>query len=305
MRDNHIDIKLSIPNELAGKRLDQALSQLLADYSRARIQEWIHEGSVLIDGKEWKPKDKVKGDEQVIIDVALEPEGEWLPQDIPVDVIYEDEDIIVVNKPVGLVVHPGAGVPDGTLVNALLYYDINLQKLPRAGIVHRLDKDTSGLLVIARSIRAHTSLIEQLQSKSMQREYDAIANGKIMSDGTVEASIGRNPKNRLKMAVVNGGKPAVTHYKVKEKFEKYTYVHCQLETGRTHQIRVHMAHIGHPLLGDATYGIKSDKLKQKLRRQALHAAQLTLVHPGTGVTMTFKAPLPEDIQAILELLRND
>ncbi len=305
MRDNNIAIKLSIPDEKAGMRLDQALSQLLSDYSRARIQQWIHDGNVLLDGKTCKPRDKVSGSEEVSIDVELEPEGQWLPQDIPLEIIYEDEDIIVVNKPIGLIVHPGAGVPDGTLVNALLHYDINLQKLPRAGIVHRLDKDTSGLLVIARSIRAHTSLIDQLQTKTMQREYAAIVNGELSSGGTVDASIGRHPKNRLKMAVVNGGKTAVTHYRIKEQFTKYTYVHCQLETGRTHQIRVHMAHIGHALLGDAVYGTKSDKLKQKLRRQALHAARLTLKHPGTGKAMTFESPLPKDIEEILELLRND
>jgi 23S rRNA pseudouridine1911/1915/1917 synthase len=305
MRDNNIDIKLSIPPEAAGKRLDQALSQLLPDYSRARIQDWILQGNVLLDGSKCRPKDKVKGNEQVEIQLELQPEGEWLPQDIPIDVVYADDDIIVVNKPIGLVVHPGAGVPDGTLVNALLHYDKNLEKLPRAGIVHRLDKDTSGLLVVARSIKAHTSLIGQLQTKSMQREYDAIVNGEMISGGTVNANIGRNPKNRLKMAVVEGGKPAVTHYRVKEKFAKYTYIHCQLETGRTHQIRVHMAHIGHPLLGDALYGIRGDSLKQKLRRQALHAVRLTLKHPANGEEMTFEAPLPKDMQEILEILRHD
>ncbi len=302
MPDNKLDFKLEIPADLAGKRLDQALSQLLPQYSRARIQQWVQDQSVIVNGVTIKSKDKVNAGDKVEIAVTLTPEGEWLPQDIPLNIIYEDADIIVVNKPAGLVVHPGAGVPDGTLVNALLHYDKTLANVPRAGIVHRLDKDTSGLLVVARSLTAHPHLVEQLQTRTMRREYDCIVNGTLISGGKVDAPVGRHPSNRLKMAVVPNGKPAVTHYRIKRKFEKYTYIHCQLETGRTHQIRVHMAHINHAILGDLLYGPKSYPLQDKIKRQALHAIQLTLQHPRTHETMTFHSELPDDIQHILTCL---
>lgn len=303
MTDNHIKIELIIPSELAGNRIDVAVAQLLPEYSRARIQGWVTEHQLLVNGKAVKPKDKVSGGEKVTIACQLEDEGDWQAQEMPLHVLYQDEDVIVIDKPVGLVVHPGAGIKDGTLVNALLYHYPELAKLPRAGVVHRLDKDTSGVMVVARSIRAHTQLVQALSQRKVKRIYRAIVRGDMALGGKVDAPIGRDPKNRIKMAVVDTGKPAITHYTVLEHLGKYTYIECRLETGRTHQIRVHMAHIGHPLLGDQTYGPhQQDPTLKFFKRQALHAIELSFVHPGHGEVLTLTSALPEDFTTVLTLL---
>lgn len=303
MADNTIHIQLIIPDDLRGTRVDLAVSSLLPDYSRARIQDWISNQELLVNQKSVKAKDKVFGGETIDIHCELEDEGDWKAEDIPLHVIYEDKDLIVIDKPVGLVVHPGAGVKHGTLVNALLYHYPELAKLPRAGVVHRLDKDTSGLMVVARSIKAHTHLVKALSERIVKRTYRAIVQGDMLSGGKVDAPIGRDPNNRVKMAVVQTGKPAVTHYSVLERFGKYTYIECRLETGRTHQIRVHMAHIGHPLVGDQTYGPHHKRLEFKdFTRQALHAVELSFVHPEHGEVLTFKSALPEDMEKLLILL---
>lgn len=315
MSDNHIDIKLIIPSDFAGKRVDQALAQLLEDYSRARLQQWIDAGAVKLNGAVCKRKDKLSGGETVHIQTTLEEEGDWQPQNLPLGVIHEDDDIIVLNKPAGLVVHPGAGVKDGTLINALLYHYPELAVLPRAGIVHRLDKDTTGLMVVARSVRAHTSLSQQLQTKTASRVYHAVVNGELIAGGTVDAAMGRHPRNRLKMAVVESGKPAVTHYRVLARYTKQTLIRCDLETGRTHQIRVHMAHVGHPIFGDPLYSPHmplpkqlSDDDKAFLRafkRQALHAKILSFVHPHSGETVTFECPYPDDFETLNAILKKE
>jgi 23S rRNA pseudouridine1911/1915/1917 synthase len=303
MADNQIHIQLIIPSELSGSRIDVAIAKLLPDYSRARIQDWILAHELLVNEKAVKPKDKVCGGEKIDIQCELEDEGDWQAQEIPLQVIYEDKDIIVIDKPVGLVVHPGAGIKDGTLVNALLYHYPELAKLPRAGIVHRLDKDTSGLMVVARSIKAHTHLVQALSERVVKRTYHALVNGDLIQGGKVDAPIGRDPSNRIKMAVVPTGKPAITHYSILERFGDQTYVECRLETGRTHQIRVHMAHIGHSLVGDQTYGLAHKNLQFKnFKRQALHAVQLSFVHPEHGEVLTFTSALPEDFSTLLRLL---
>lgn len=299
--------------KLAGKRLDQALPLLFPDFSRSRLQQWIKQGLVTLDGKVCRPRDKVSGGETVDLEALLEDQVECCPQNIPLDLVYEDDQIIVVNKPVGLVVHPAPGNPDGTMQNALLYHDPELIQLPRAGIVHRLDKETSGLLVVARTIGAHRFLVEKLQAREFEREYHAIVTGVMTAGGTVDEPIGRHPIHRTRMAVVFNGKPAVTHYRVLERFRAHTYVKVKLETGRTHQIRVHLAHIRYPLVGDPVYSGRlrlpagaSEQLKDELRkfkRQALHARRLGLVHPGTGEWMEWEAPVPEDMESLLVVLR--
>lgn len=306
MTDNHIKIELLIPHELAGTRIDLAVSKLLPDYSRSRIQSWITDHALLANGKAVKGKDKLLGGETVTIECLLEDEGDWQAQEMPLHVVYEDEDVIVIDKPIGLVVHPGAGIKHATLVNALLYHYPELAKLPRAGVVHRLDKDTSGLMVVARSIKAHTQLVQALSQRKVKRLYRAIVKGDLITGGKVDAPIGRDPKHRTKMAVVVTGKQAVTHYTILERFGKYTYVQCQLETGRTHQIRVHMAHIGHPLLGDQTYGPhQQDPALQFFKRQALHAVELSFVHPGHSEVLTLTSSLPEDFNTVLHLLERE
>lgn len=301
--------------EQAGQRVDQAAAALFGDFSRARLQEWIKIGALTVDGVHVRGKDKVYAGSVLLLDAALEARENWGAQALDLDVVYEDESLLVINKPAGLVVHPGAGSPDGTLLNALLYRDPSLAAMPRAGIVHRLDKDTTGLLVVARTLQAHADLIRQLQARTVRREYEAVVGGVLTGGGTVDAPIGRHPRDRVKMAVVAGGKPAVTHYRVLARFATYTHVRAMLETGRTHQIRVHMAHIGHPLLGDTLYGARwrfppqaDEALKsllQNFSRQALHAAQLGLVHPLTGEYLQWQAPLPEDMQLLLAALQQD
>ncbi len=297
-----------------GQRLDQVLAQLCSEVSRSRLQDWIKQGKVKVNGEVvTKPRHKLIGAEVLSVDAEIEEAGEWQAQDIPLDIVFEDEHLLVVNKPAGLVVHPAAGNPDGTMVNALLYHQPELKHLPRAGIIHRLDKDTSGLLVVAKSLEAHTNLVEQLQQRAFEREYQCICHGQMVAGGTVEEPIGRHPQNRLQMAVVINGKPAITHYRLIEKFNDFTHLQVNLETGRTHQIRVHMAHLHYPLVGDPLYGRpnyvpsgSSDVLKstiRQFRRQALHARKLGLEHPVTGEFLFWEVEAPEDFQSLLEVIR--
>lgn len=304
-----IDVDVVVPVELSGNRLDQVLAELLPDYSRSRIQQWIKQGAVKVNGNVLKPKEKVKVNDLIEVQAELESQGTWEAEDIPLDIVYEDEEIIVINKPAGLVVHPAAGNYSGTLVNALLHHDASLETVPRAGIVHRLDKDTSGLMVVARTLRAHAHIVAQLQERTMGREYEALAVGVMTGGGTVDEPISRHSQNRKKMAVNPFGKHAVTHYRVVERYKAHTHIRVKLETGRTHQIRVHMAHIHHPLVGDPVYGGRlklpvgiSDEMKQVLRsfpRQALHAKKLTLVHPASGEEVSWEVPLPDDIRELI------
>lgn len=310
-----IKLQAEIPETLAGLRLDQALAKLFPHYSRSRLQNWIKEGMILIDGQIPQQRNKVKAGQKIEINAELTPEEKWLPETIPLEILYEDEEIIVINKPAGLVVHPGAGNQSKTLVNALLHHAPQLNTIPRAGVVHRLDKETSGLLIIAKTLAAHHQLVGQLQKRTAKRQYQAIVNGVLISGASIDMPIGRHPTNRLKMAVTEGGKKAITHYRVSERFRAHTLINVQLETGRTHQIRVHMAHIQHPIVGDPQYGGRlkfpagiSAELKtalQNFRRQALHAWRLEIKHPKSDKLMSWEAPLPDDMQQLLKLLRQD
>jgi len=307
-------LKIIIPERMSGQRLDVALSEMLPDYSRSKITDWIKSGEALINHKTFKPKDKVSGSEMVELTISQKKNNDWLGEDIPLNVVFEDEDIIVLNKSVGMVTHPGAGNWSGTLANALLYYEPNLATLDRAGIVHRLDKNTSGLMVVAKNEKSQKNLVEQLQTHSVSREYSAIVYGHMVSGGTVDEPIGRDTKDRVKQAVSSHGKEAVTHYRVLDRYRNHTHVKAILETGRTHQIRVHLSHIGYPLIGDPMYGGKlrfpkkaDEALKDALvdfKRQALHSRKLTLTHPISGKLMSWKAPLPEDMLALLDVLND-
>lgn len=310
-----VKLHSQIPDEFAGKRVDQVLATLFPDYSRSRLQVWLRAGQVTLDGQVCKPKYRVTGGEEVRVDAELEAETRVIAQAIDLDLIHEDEQLFVINKPAGLVVHPAAGNPDGTLQNALLYLEPALAAVPRAGIVHRLDKDTSGLLVVARTLTAHSSLVQQLQSRSMHREYLALVNSVLPAGGTIAEPIGRHPRDRLRMAVVTSGKEAITHYRVEQRFQAHTLLRVRLETGRTHQIRVHMAHRHMPIVGDPTYGGRlklpagcGDALKQAIRgfhRQALHAARLELVHPVDGEAVAWEAPVPADLQQLIAAMQAD
>ena len=304
-----------VPVELAGSRLDQAAAQLFPDFSRSRLQSWIKSGELTVDGQPGKAKAKLLGGETLRVEVQLQEAERWQPQAIDLDVVYEDGSILVINKPADFVVHPAAGNPDGTLLNALLHHVPDVAALPRAGIVHRLDKDTTGLLVVAKTLQAQTHLVEQLQSRSMGREYEAIVTGVMTGGGEVNAPIGRHAVQRIKMAVNNAGKEAVTRYQVKQRFRAHTHIKLKLETGRTHQIRVHMAHINYPILGDPVYGGRPKLPKaclpelqdalQSFKRQALHARRLTLIHPERSKEMTWQVPVPEDMQYVLDILADD
>ena len=306
-------LNIIIPERMTGARLDASLAEMLPDYSRSKITIWIKSGDALINQKTFKPKDKVSGSEIVCLTLNQKQSNDWTAEKIPLNVVYEDEDIIVVNKQCGLVTHPGAGNWSGTLANALLYYDSALSALDRAGIVHRLDKNTSGLMVVARNEKSQKYLVEQLQNHSVDREYSAIVYGHMIAGGTVDEPIGRDPKDRVKQAVLMSGKEATTHYRAIDRFKSHTHVKAILETGRTHQIRVHLSHVGHSLIGDPMYGGRvrfpkkaSEELKDALvnfTRQALHSKKLTLTHPISGEIMSWKAPLPDDMLRLLEVLK--
>ena len=295
-----------------GRRLDQVAAELFPEFSRSRLQQWIKAGDLRVDGQQLPPKQKLLGGEELSISTQLKAEGDWQPQEIPLDIVFEDEHIIVINKPANFVVHPAAGNRDGTLLNALLYHFPQLASVPRGGIVHRLDKDTTGLMVVAKTLAAHTDLVAQLQARTVSREYEAVVSGVMTGGGCVDQPIGRHPKQRVKMAVVRDGKEARTHYKVLERFVGHTYIRLKLETGRTHQIRVHMASIQFPIVGDAVYGGRfrlhkgaSDKLRDTLQgfsRQALHARELGLVHPHSGEFVSWQTELPDDMQDLLQTL---
>ena len=304
-----------VPDSAAGRRFDAVVAELFPEFSRSRLSEWIKTGAVLLDGVPVRPREPVHGGEQVSLNAVLEVETHAVAEDIPLSILYEDEHVYVIDKPAGLVVHPGAGNPSGTLVNALLFRDPEIAKVPRAGVVHRLDKDTSGVMVVARTVQAQTALVEQLSAREVHRQYLAVVVGALVAGGTVDAPIDRHPRDRLRMGVREDGKEAITHYRLRERFRAHTALECRLETGRTHQIRVHMAHLKHAIVGDPLYGgsLKlpkgaSDELVVQLRgfkRQALHAETLEFVHPITGETISNTAPVPADLQALLLALRED
>ena len=305
----------TVPAEAAGRRLDAVLAELFPEYSRSRLSAWIKSGHVTVDGAPARPRDAVHGGEAVALDAFEDVQTRAEAEDIPLDLLYEDEHVFVLDKPAGLVVHPGAGNPAGTLVNALLHRDPALDKLPRAGIVHRLDKDTTGLMVVARTLPAHTALVAQLAARQVHRQSRAVVVGALVSGGTADAAIDRHPRDRLRMAVREDGKDAVTHYRLRERFRAHTALECRLETGRTHQIRVHMAHLKQPIVGDPLYGGPlrlpkgaSEELVEALRgfrRQALHAEVLEFAHPVGGESIRCEAPLPDDMRQLLRLLRED
>ncbi|ELC3156049.1 TPA: 23S rRNA pseudouridine(1911/1915/1917) synthase RluD [Vibrio harveyi] len=306
----------TVKDSQLGQRLDQAIAELFADFSRSRLKEWLLDGKVQVNGEVvTKPRTKVMGGEEITLQAELEDEERWEAQDIPLDIVYEDEDIIVINKPRDFVVHPGAGTPDGTVLNALLHHYPDIAEVPRAGIVHRLDKDTTGLMVVAKTVPAQTRLVRALQKRNITREYEAIAIGRMTAGGKVDQPIGRHSTKRTLMAVAPLGKSAVTHYRVAEHFREHTRIRLRLETGRTHQIRVHMSYLQHPLLGDTAYGGRariptgaSEELTAMIRgfdRQALHAVMLRFEHPITGEELEFHAPVPDDMVEMTEALRKD
>lgn len=310
-----IQLSAEVPYDLGGQRLDQVAAQLFAEHSRSRLSGWIKEGNLTVDGQVLRPRDIVHGGSVLALSAEQEAQGEWVAQDIALNIVYEDEQILVIDKPAGLVVHPAAGHADGTLLNALLHHVPDIVNVPRAGIVHRLDKDTTGLMVVAKTIEAQTRLVDQLQKRTVSRIYECIVIGVITAGGKINAPIGRSSSQRQRMAVTDGGKPAVSHYRVLERFRSHTHTRVKLETGRTHQIRVHMSHVGYPLVGDPVYGGRfrippaaSPTMVQSLKefpRQALHARFLELDHPITGERMKWQSPLPDDFVWLLTLLRQD
>ena len=321
--DNHtssstatrLSLQFQLDETYLGQRIDQVAATIWSDFSREKLKQWLKEGYLLVNGNSVKPKYKCEGFELLNLEVELEAQTRSLPEDIPLDIVYEDDDIIVVNKPVGMVVHPGAGNSSGTLVNALLHHYPKSAELTRAGLVHRIDKDTSGLLVVAKNLEAQFSLSKQLAKKTVYRVYDLIVYGNVIAGGTVDEPIKRHPVDRVKMAVLPGGKDAVTHYNVKERFQHFTRIQARLETGRTHQIRVHFSYIGFGLVGDPVYMPRVrvpagatellDETLRGFRRQALHAAELGLKHPRTGDEMLFKAPWPADLATLVDVLRTE
>lgn len=321
--DNHtsdptatrLSLQFQLDESYLGQRIDQVAALIWSDFSREKLKQWLKDGHLLVNGNTAKPKYKCEGNELLSLNVELEAQTNSQPENIPLDIVYEDDDILVINKPVGMVVHPGAGNITGTLVNALLFHYPKSAELSRAGLVHRIDKDTSGLLVVAKNLEAQFDLSKQLANKSVYRIYDVVVYGNIIAGGTIDEPIKRHPVDRVKMTVLPGGKDAVTHYNVKERFQHFTRVQARLETGRTHQIRVHFSYIGHGLIGDQVYMPRvrvpagaSELLNETLRgfkRQALHAAKLGLVHPRTKQDMMFEAPWPEDFSQLVDVLRSE
>jgi 23S rRNA pseudouridine1911/1915/1917 synthase len=309
---NKLKLKTTIPEELSGKRLDQALSNLYPEHSRSRIQSWIKSGDVTVNNSNYKQRDEVAFGDVVEIDTEIINLDKFQAEDIELNIVYQDNAIIIIDKPAGLVVHPGAGNPNHTLANALLNFDEKLEAVPRAGIIHRLDKETTGIMVVARTLESHTFLVNRLQERMIKREYQALVCGQIVSGASIENKIGRHPVHRTKMAVTNSGKTATTHYRVIKKYQHYTHLHVQLETGRTHQIRVHMSHIKHPIIGDPVYGNNNSIRKgvdpnlreiiKNFKRQALHAYSLELPHPDTEELMQFNAEIPEDMKTLITAL---
>ncbi|MGY3265886.1 23S rRNA pseudouridine(1911/1915/1917) synthase RluD [Lysobacter sp. HA35] len=310
-----ITLEARVPDTSAGRRFDAVLAELFPEHSRSRLAGWIKTGQARLDGREVRPRDPVRGGEHVTVQAEIGVQTDAPAEDIALDVLYEDAEVIVIDKPAGLVVHPGAGNPAGTLVNALLHRDASLSALPRAGIVHRLDKDTSGVMVIARTLQAHTSLVDQLSARQVHRQYLAVVVGALVSGGAANAPIDRHPRDRLRMAVRDDGKDAVTHFRLRERFRAHTLLECRLETGRTHQIRVHMAHLKHPIVGDPLYGgplklprgasPETIETLRAFKRQALHAETLEFVHPTTGEPVRCTAPVPADLRALVDALRTD
>ena len=310
-----ISRKVEVPADLAGKRLDQAAALLMSEFSRSRLKTWIDDGRLTVDGMSAQAKSRLAGGEELVLETELEPLAEVGAEPIPLTIVWQDAQLFVIDKPAGLVVHPGAGNSSGTLQNALLNLDPALAAVPRAGIVHRLDKDTSGLLVVARTLAAHAALVGQLETRHMGRVYEALCQGVLSGGGTIDAPIDRHPRERTKMAVRERGRPARTSYRVLERFRAHTHVEAKLDTGRTHQIRVHMAHIRAPLVGDRSYGGRprfprapSESLRAALEafpRQALHAARLDLEHPADGRPRSFESPLPGDFKELIAALRED
>jgi len=308
-------LNLIIPESSANERLDQALAKLLPEYSRTQFQEWIEKGQVQVDGALVKAKYKLKGGEAIQIEATIKKETFWLPENISLNIVYEDDDLLIINKPIGMVVHPGAGNQTNTLLNALLHHDPALQMLPRAGIIHRLDKDTSGLLIVAKKPAALKIISHQLKKRTILREYQAIVYGKLLSGGKIDAPIDRHPLQRKRMCVSETGRPAITHYRIMEKFRAHTHLKVKLETGRTHQIRVHMAHIHHPIIGDITYGGRTKlskgmsaeiiQLFRQFNHQALHAFKIGLIHPTTEEYIEWEIDLPNDMQHLLVALKED
>ena len=306
----------NITEDYAGKRLDVVLAELFPEYSRSRLKIWIEQGQVLVNGHTAKPKYKISGDEELQLSIqTIESEESCVAEDIPIDIVYQDESIIVINKAADFVVHPAAGHYSGTLQNALLHYDASLAAIPRAGIVHRIDKDTTGLMVVARNLRSHKYLVDQIQKHEVVREYQAVVFGVMTGGGMVDQPIGRHPRDRIKMTVREGGREAVTHYRLLKRFREHSHIKVQLETGRTHQIRVHMSYLRHAIVGDPVYAgrhrVPAGALPelvdylQGFKRQALHAWRLSFVHPETGEDVSYEAPLPEDMRQLIELLQLD
>ena len=307
-------LTIQISDELAGLRLDQALGIAFPEHSRSRLKGWILIGQIIVNGQLKRPRDQVEAGDQIEIQAEIESNTTWGSSDLPIEPVYEDDDLLVINKPANCVVHPAVGNRTGTLANALLHYCPALNHIPRAGIVHRLDKDTTGLMIVAKTLSAHTGLVALLQARQVKRLYEAVVQGRMVSGGTVDNPIGRHPKDRKRMAVVDSGKPAITHYRVMTRFAAHTHLSVQLETGRTHQIRVHMAHIRHPVVGDKTYGNRNlpANISELLRacliafpRQALHARSLALIHPITKKPMQWTISNPADFQTLVNTLRSE
>lgn len=311
----HISLSATVPNTLAGSRLDQIAAQLFPDYSRSRLQTWIKEGSLLVNNQPLRSRDRLSEGDLLEINTQMPTNDQWTAEELPIEIVYEDDDLVIINKAAGVVVHPAAGNREGTLLNGLLSKIPQLEELPRAGIIHRLDKDTTGLLIVAKNLIAHTRLVAMLQVRDISREYQAIVQGVFTGGGRIDQPLGRHPINRKKRAVVREGKEAVTHYKIAKRFRCHTLVDVKLETGRTHQIRVHMASIKSPIVGDPLYGGRLQlprachenlaKQLQQFKRQALHAKRLAFNHPITEKPLEFQAPLPNDMLLLLEALAED